>query len=204
MAGERENGGPLCLDLFCGIGGLTSGLEAAGLHCVGGVDSWHEARATFEHNHAPLRCMEADLGRTPLAKIENFFDISAADVDIVAGGPPCQGFSTVGKREAADPRNSLWTAFRDLVGSASGSRASWSGAFRRKSGRRCSATSCVAARRRRSIESWQRASAVPPPGWCSGRTLARWSPFADPRSCPSRSRPPYAHRSSCRQAARRC
>jgi len=59
--------------------------------------------------------MEADLGRTPLAKIENFFDISAADVDIVAGGPPCQGFSTVGKREAADPRNSLWTAFRDLV-----------------------------------------------------------------------------------------
>lgn len=117
MAGKRSNVRPVCLDLFCGIGGLTSGLEAAGLRAVGGVDHWAEAKATFERNLAPLRCMEADLTLTSLPQIENFFGISAADIDIVAGGPPCQGFSTVGKRDAADPRNLLWTAFRDLVAS---------------------------------------------------------------------------------------
>ena len=41
--------------------------------------------------------------------------MKASEIDIVAGGPPCQGFSTVGKRDATDPRNSLWTAFRDIV-----------------------------------------------------------------------------------------
>lgn len=107
---RRSKGGPLCLDLFCGIGGLTRGLDAAGIRSVGGVDCWGEAKATFEHNLAPLRCMQADLTKVTLGEIERSLDFSASDVDIVAGGPPCQGFSTVGKRDESDPRNSLWTA----------------------------------------------------------------------------------------------
>lgn len=115
MAGKRLQEGPASLDLFCGIGGLTIGLEQAGIRSIGGVDRWNDAKITFERNLAPLKCMPGEVGTITLGDIESFFGVSAADIEIIAGGPPCQGFSTVGKRDAADPRNSLWTAFRDLV-----------------------------------------------------------------------------------------
>lgn len=115
MPNDRVDDAPLCLDLFCGIGGLSLGLAAAGIQPIGGLDHWDEARATFEHNHAPLRCMLSDLTRTTVDEIEEFFGTSSASIDIVAGGPPCQGFSTVGKRDETDPRNSLWRHYRELV-----------------------------------------------------------------------------------------
>ncbi len=106
---------PKALDLFCGIGGLSLGLHQAGIDTIGGVDCWEEAQATFNHNLAPVRCMRADITKTSLSDIESFFGVPASAIDLVAGGPPCQGFSTVGKRDAADPRNSLWTAYQSLV-----------------------------------------------------------------------------------------
>lgn len=106
---------PRCLDLFCGIGGLTLGLEAAGMSSIGGIDHWPDAGATFEHNLAPLRCMIADLARTTVREIEEFFGVDSSEIDIIAGGPPCQGFSTVGKRRETDPRNALWRHYCDLV-----------------------------------------------------------------------------------------
>lgn len=115
MRSERVSDAPRCLDLFCGIGGLTLGFEAAGIQSVGGVDHWSEAKATFEHNHSPLRCMLSDLTQTTVVEIEEFFNLDASTLDIVAGGPPCQGFSTVGKREETDPRNNLWRHYCELV-----------------------------------------------------------------------------------------
>jgi DNA (cytosine-5)-methyltransferase 1 len=110
-----DSSSPRFLDLFCGIGGLSLGLERAGFEPVGGIDLWEEARATFERNHPACRFLLADVTKTAVADIERQFGVRAADIDIVAGGPPCQGFSTVGKRNAADPRNGLWRRFRDLV-----------------------------------------------------------------------------------------
>ena len=109
------DGKPRCLDLFCGIGGLTLGMERAGLSCIGGIDCWEDAKATFERNLAPLRCMSSDLTKTTPKQIEEFFGISIRDVEVISGGPPCQGFSTVGKRDESDPRNALWRHYRDLV-----------------------------------------------------------------------------------------
>ena len=106
---------PRCLDLFCGIGGLTLGLECAGFKSIGGIDKWEDAKETFEHNLYPLRCMISDLTQTSVKEIEAFFGISREEIDVIAGGPPCQGFSTVGKRELDDPRNLLWEHYRDLV-----------------------------------------------------------------------------------------
>jgi len=106
---------PTCLDLFCGIGGLTLGLERAGFTSVGGIDVWKEARATFRHNHRSSHFMLADVTKTTMQEIEHFFGVSARDIGVVTGGPPCQGFSTVGKRDVADPRNALWKRFHDLV-----------------------------------------------------------------------------------------
>ena len=112
---ESDTRSPLCLDLFCGIGGLTLGLHAAGVRSAGGVDIWEDARRTFEHNLDPLRCMPADLSTTTVAAVERHLGFDRADIDLIAGGPPCQGFSTVGKRDEGDPRNELWTAYRDFV-----------------------------------------------------------------------------------------
>jgi len=105
---------PRVLDLFCGIGGLSLGLRRAGFETIGGVDKWAEAKETFERNlgHA---CLQSDLTKTTVEEIEDFFDIGRAEIDVVAGGPPCQGFSTIGKRELDDPRNLLWSHYRDLV-----------------------------------------------------------------------------------------
>ena len=115
MTKNRTRHSPRCLDFFCGIGGLTVGFELAGIQALGGIDNWEEAKQTFEHNLSPLRCLLSDLTRTTVSEIEDFFQIPAKEIDIIAGGPPCQGFSTVGKRDSTDPRNSLWHHFRNLV-----------------------------------------------------------------------------------------
>jgi DNA (cytosine-5)-methyltransferase 1 len=106
---------PRSLDLFCGIGGLTLGFQRAGIHAIGGIDYCQNAKQTFERNLSPVPCLLSDLTQTTVSEIEEFFKISAAEIDIITGGAPCQGFSTVGKRDITDPRNSLWRNFRDLV-----------------------------------------------------------------------------------------
>jgi len=57
----------------------------------------------------------SDLTSTSVERVERFFDVKATDIDVISGGPPCQGFSTVGKRDESDPRNLLWRRYRDLV-----------------------------------------------------------------------------------------
>lgn len=106
---------PRFLDLFCGIGGLSLGLERAGLKPVGGIDLWGEAKTTFEHNHPGVPYLLADINRVSVERIESEFSVARQDVQVVVGGPPCQGFSTVGKRDSTDPRNLLWQSFHHLV-----------------------------------------------------------------------------------------
>lgn len=107
--------GPNYLDLFCGIGGLTIGLERAGLCSVGGLDSWGEAADTYGFNLPDHKCMIADIATVATESIEHEFSLRRSDVEIIVGGPPCQGFSTVGKRSSSDPRNKLWENFVELV-----------------------------------------------------------------------------------------
>lgn len=102
------------LDLFCGIGGLTLGFHRAGFDSVGGIDCWDQAAATFEFN-LPHRCMVADLRTVAVDEVETYFDVDRKEIDVLIGGPPCQGFSTVGKRDPADPRNLLWKRYLDVV-----------------------------------------------------------------------------------------
>ena len=94
----------LFIDLFCGAGGFSYGLEQAGHKCVLGVDHDKDAIETFKLNH------EAD---TYCGDIRNLKDVPK--VDMVVGGPPCQGFSTVGKGDPNDPRNFLFKEFIRIV-----------------------------------------------------------------------------------------
>lgn len=111
---SKINRAPRCLDFFCGIGGLTIGMDRAGIDTIGGIDSWELAGKTFEQN-LDLPCLVSDLKETTVEEIERSFGIRSEEIDVIVGGPPCQGFSTVGKRDIDDPRNQLWKHYRDLV-----------------------------------------------------------------------------------------
>tara|TARA_Y100000590_G_scaffold467921_1_gene648592 strand:- start:976 stop:2130 length:1155 start_codon:yes stop_codon:yes gene_type:complete len=97
------------VDLFCGAGGLSHGLEMAGFQCVLGTDNDKAAMLTFERNHPQA---ESYLGDISDVSNEKFKKISKSQkIHIVCGGPPCQGLSTVGEGIPDDPRNFLFLEF---------------------------------------------------------------------------------------------
>jgi DNA (cytosine-5)-methyltransferase 1 len=96
------------IDLFCGCGGMTTGLKAAGIEVLAGVDHWDKAMANYRRNHDHLALCE-DLTTFGPEQLEA--RLSGRTVDLVVGGPPCQGFSIAGRRDPKDPRNSLFMEF---------------------------------------------------------------------------------------------
>lgn len=106
---DRHAARPTTIDLFCGAGGLTEGFRQAGFDCLYGNDMMPEAIDTFRHNHsgaiADNRCIE-DV--EPLA-IRKSLGLAKGELDVLAGGPPCQGFSiNAPDRIVDDPRNKLF------------------------------------------------------------------------------------------------
>lgn len=101
------------IDLFCGIGGLSLGFEQAGFEVCAAVDMWADAVKTYNHNRkekvAKVIFVE-DFNEKELSSI-----IATEKITGIIGGPPCQGFSTVGKREIDDPRNKMYLEFYKAV-----------------------------------------------------------------------------------------
>ena len=100
------------VDLFCGAGGLSLGLQNAGWTPLLAVDHWADAIQTYRKNFSGHSVVEEDLGRMNESKLRELITESP---DWIVGGPPCQGFSTVGKRERDDPRNQLVRQFARIV-----------------------------------------------------------------------------------------
>lgn len=98
------------LDLFSGCGGLSAGFAAEGFEILAGVDHWPDALKTFAANHPESLALELDLSE----EIE-WRQIIRTRIDVVVGGPPCQGFSISGKRDPDDPRNRLYEGFVEAV-----------------------------------------------------------------------------------------
>ena len=95
------------VSLFCGIGQMDSGFEAAGFEIVAAYDSWPKAVEVYNANHSPVAIV-ADLKQMQRTDLPPH--------DLVIGGPPCQPFSLAGKRTGhSDPRNCL-PDFQRLVG----------------------------------------------------------------------------------------
>ncbi|MCM2676417.1 DNA cytosine methyltransferase [Alkalicoccobacillus plakortidis] len=97
------------LDLFCGCGGLSQGFLDADYNVILGVDFEEAALKTFKHNHKDSDVLLADLSKEE-AIDEIAESIGNQKVDIVIGGPPCQGFSLTGSRDINDTRNTLYLA----------------------------------------------------------------------------------------------
>ena len=97
------------LDLFCGAGGFTSGIkQVTSVTVLAGIDVWDTAIKTYgkNNNHLAL-CKDLKTYGPEQFSVEN----GISDIDIIVGGPPCQGFSNAGKRSVNDPRNSLFMEF---------------------------------------------------------------------------------------------
>lgn len=102
------------IDLFCGCGGLSEGFQMAGYNIVLGVDNNDPALQTFLRNHEGSQALNADLAATETFEtIEKI--VKEKKVDVIIGGPPCQGFSLTGKRMFDDDRNKLYLAMIEMV-----------------------------------------------------------------------------------------
>jgi DNA (cytosine-5)-methyltransferase 1 len=105
---------PRAIDLFCGCGGLTLGLTAAGFGVIGALDNWPIAIQTYQSNFShPTVCGAID----GLSASEFLKAIGSPDsqIDLVAGGPPCQGFSIQRIGDDFDDRNALVLEFARFV-----------------------------------------------------------------------------------------
>ena len=104
---------PVLIDLFAGAGGLSIGLEQAGFKLVAATDWDHWSCETLRANHKGAFVAEGDINEVDLDDFAG--KLSADEVDLIVGGPPCQGFSALGKRSKSDPRNQLWRQYMRFV-----------------------------------------------------------------------------------------
>jgi DNA (cytosine-5)-methyltransferase 1 len=104
---------PTAISLFAGGGGMTLGLEQAGFETLFATDVEPSAGKTFSHNFPEVPFLVSDIRRMSRTQLEHA--VGGRQIDLVAGGPPCQGFSTLGDQNPADPRNGLFWCFLRVV-----------------------------------------------------------------------------------------
>lgn len=110
---------PTCVDLFSGAGGLSKGFMDAGYNILVGVDFDDSALLTFKKNHIGADALKLDLSNRE--NIDAVIDclsgkgVEKNDLDVLVGGPPCQGFSIAGPRDMDDKRNKLYLAMVELA-----------------------------------------------------------------------------------------
>lgn len=102
------------IDLFCGCGGLSYGFEKAGYSILLGIDNDAKALETFELNHQGSKSICGDI--TEVTYEDNIKPLIGSEtIDVIIGGPPCQGMSLSGPRKFDDPRNTLYLTYIRLV-----------------------------------------------------------------------------------------
>lgn len=106
------------LDLFCGCGGMSWGLAKKGFNITAGIDIWDVALKTYQHNHKNAKTINIDISDANPIDILLNANIDPQSIDIIIGGPPCQGFSKnipASWRFLEDPRNQLYKAYLRFV-----------------------------------------------------------------------------------------
>ena len=110
---------PKAIDLFCGCGGLTLGMKQAGFEVIGAVDNDHLAVETYKANHEDVEVWEEDITTLTIGEVKKRLNLKEGELDLLAGCPPCQGFSTMrtlnGGKRIRDGRNKLIEDFQRFV-----------------------------------------------------------------------------------------
>lgn len=120
------------VDLFCGAGGFSEGIIQAGFEIIFSSDKSPEVMKTYINRHKQLGLIEGENTHFELADINDLTgkiifesinklkkfknnNLCRGDIDVTFGGPPCQGFSRAGKRDARDPRNMLFHEYLRII-----------------------------------------------------------------------------------------
>lgn len=103
------------ISVFSGCGGCSLGLRQAGFDIRLAVDIDKDTCETYASNldKAPVWC--ADLSQTQPSGLLERAELKREEVDLIVGGPPCQGFSSAGAKDWADPRNILLRKFVEII-----------------------------------------------------------------------------------------
>lgn len=101
------------IDFFCGTGGFSRGAHAAGFDVVAAYDKDAILTSSFSKNFPDTKLQLTDIGALTGADVRR--TVGKAPIDLIFGGPPCQGFSSIGRRDKADPRRTLLQDFFRLV-----------------------------------------------------------------------------------------
>src|SRR5688572_13224188 len=121
----RRTQQPTFVDLCAGCGGLSLGLFNAGWRGLFAIEKNKDAFATLSHNFLeskqprfawPTWLPQSELSLEDLtSRHSDHLKAMRGQVDLLAGGPPCQGFSTFGRRKAHDPRNQVFREYLKVV-----------------------------------------------------------------------------------------
>lgn len=121
---------PYAIDLFCGAGGCSEGLIQAGFHILFSSDISEMVEVTYRHRHeqlgliqgkntwferADIRDLSGEIIRARIASLEMLKSTAFPDIDLMIGGPCCQGFSRAGRRDKSDPRNTLFGEYVRVI-----------------------------------------------------------------------------------------
>ena len=121
---------PYAIDLFCGAGGCSEGLIQAGFHILFSSDISEMVEVTYTNRHEQLGLIQgkntwyerADIRNLTGARIkecinslEIFNGQNIPEIDLMIGGPSCQGFSRAGRRDKSDPRNMLFGEYVRVI-----------------------------------------------------------------------------------------
>jgi len=121
---------PYAIDLFCGAGGCSEGLIQAGFHILFSSDISEMVEVTYTNRHEQLGLIQgkntwfqrADIRnltgaeiREHISNLEIFQGKEIPDIDLMIGGPSCQGFSRAGRRDKSDPRNMLFGEYVRVI-----------------------------------------------------------------------------------------
>ena len=121
---------PYAIDLFCGAGGCSEGLIQAGFHILFSSDISDMVEKTYRHRHEQLgliqgkntwfqrediRNLKGNDIRNYISDLAIFQDKTVPEIDLLIGGPSCQGFSRAGRRDKSDPRNMLFGEYVRVV-----------------------------------------------------------------------------------------
>jgi DNA (cytosine-5)-methyltransferase 1 len=113
------DGRPTAVDLFCGCGGLTVGLKIAGFRVLGAVDVDPLSVETYKANHHHVQLWKKDIRELDPQELLDALGLEKGRLDLLAGCPPCQGFSALrtlnGAVKVNDPRNDLLMEFERFV-----------------------------------------------------------------------------------------
>lgn len=101
------------ISLFTGAGGLDIGFKEAGFHGLLASDIMLQAKETFQHNYPDEPYLLEDIRKLSIEEVKKY--IGDRKISVIIGGPPCQGFSNMGNKNSADPRNLLFESYVKIV-----------------------------------------------------------------------------------------